>query len=286
ASSAPKPPPGRAPAAPKSSSRSSSRRSQARCPAASARREAVRWASFRPTGQKWCAAGPVRRARPASSRRPARPVHLPAPRPHRAGARPTPARAAGRVPGPSHRLPRSELGGRPSSGAGAPARHPPRENPDGIYCPWSPAHRRPPSPTVPGVPVHPLMPADPEAIGPYRLLARLGEGGMGRVYLGISRSGRLLAVKAVRSELAADPDFRTRFAREVDAARLVSGVFSAPLVDADTGAETPWMATGFVAGGSLREVVERTGPLPAEAAAVLAVGLAEALRAVHSAGLV
>ncbi|WP_420087655.1 WD40 repeat domain-containing serine/threonine protein kinase [Nocardiopsis composta] len=130
------------------------------------------------------------------------------------------------------------------------------------------------------------MPADPEAIGPYRLLARLGEGGMGRVYLGISRSGRLLAVKAVRSELAADPDFRTRFAREVDAARLVSGVFSAPLVDADTGAETPWMATGFVAGGSLREVVERTGPLPAEAAAVLAVGLAEALRAVHSAGLV
>src|SRR5690606_31378394 len=158
--------------------------------------------------------------------------------------------------------------------------------PDGIYCPWSPAHRRPPSPTVPGVPVHPLMPADPEAIGPYRLLARLGEGGMGRVYLGISRSGRLLAVKAVRSDLAADPDFRTRFAREVDAARLVSGVFSAPLVDADPRAETPWMATGFVAGGSLREVVERAGPLPAEAAAVLAVGLAEALRAVHSAGLV
>src|SRR5690606_22701849 len=143
-----------------------------------------------------------------------------------------------------------------------------------------------PSPTVPGVPVHPLMPADPEAIGPYRLLARLGEGGMGRVYLGISRSGRLLAVKAVRSDLAADPDFRTRFAREVDAARLVSGVFSAPLVDADPRAETPWMATGFVAGGSLREVVERAGPLPAEAAAVLAVGLAEALRAVHSAGLV
>ncbi|NYE50369.1 hypothetical protein HDA32_005489 [Spinactinospora alkalitolerans] len=138
----------------------------------------------------------------------------------------------------------------------------------------------------PEVRVQPLSNADPRRVGRYRVLARIGGGGMGRVYLGRSKSGRLLAIKVVHPGHAGDTDLRTRFVREVGAARGVGGVFGVPVVDADPDAETPWPATQFVPSVSLREAVERCGPLPARSLATLAPGLAEALRAVHRAGLV
>ncbi|NHI08882.1 serine-threonine protein kinase [Streptomyces sp. KO7888] len=132
-----------------------------------------------------------------------------------------------------------------------------------------------------------LIPDDPERIGSYRLLGRLGEGGMGRVYLARSDRGRTVAVKTVREELARMPDFRRRFAQEVKAAQRVGGEWTAPVLDADTEAATPWVATGYVAGPSLAEVVDRQyGPLPSPTLRVLAAGLARALRAIHGAGLV
>ncbi|WP_301127689.1 protein kinase domain-containing protein [Streptomyces cacaoi] len=128
---------------------------------------------------------------------------------------------------------------------------------------------------------------DPGWIGEYRLLAKLGEGGMGRVYLARSRRGRTVAVKVVQAELARDEGFRRRFAQEVGAARRVGEEWTAPVLDADTEAETPWVATGYVAGPSLAEVVgEQYGPLPEHSVRALAVGLCHALRAIHGAGLV
>ncbi|GAA2599005.1 protein kinase domain-containing protein [Streptomyces lienomycini] len=132
-----------------------------------------------------------------------------------------------------------------------------------------------------------LIPDDPERIGRYRLLGRLGEGGMGRVYLARSDRGRTVAVKTVREELARMPDFRRRFAQEVRAAQRVGGEWTAPVLDADTDAPTPWVATGYVAGPSLAEVVDRQyGPLPSPTLRVLAAGLTRALQAIHGAGLV
>ena len=131
-----------------------------------------------------------------------------------------------------------------------------------------------------------LQPGDPERIGPYRLLGRLGAGGMGQVFLGRSPGGRLVAVKVIRAELAADPEFRARFAREVAAARKVSGLFTAPVVDADVDGPVPWLATAYVAGPSLAEAVSEHGPLPAASVLALAAGLAEGLSAIHAAGLV
>ncbi|WP_240662363.1 serine/threonine-protein kinase [Streptomyces sp. WAC 06738] len=134
--------------------------------------------------------------------------------------------------------------------------------------------------------VEPLAPQDPRQIGAYRLLGRLGAGGMGRVYLGRTAGGRTVAVKLVKPELAAEEEFRARFRTEVRAAARVGGKWTAPVLDADTEAPVPWVATGYVAGPTLQEVVERYGPLPPESLFTLAYGLASALRDVHAAGLV
>jgi hypothetical protein len=134
--------------------------------------------------------------------------------------------------------------------------------------------------------MEPLFPNDPRSVGEFQLRARLGSGGMGRVYLGYSPAGRAVAVKVVRPGLAGDPEFSRRFTREVDAARAVSGMYTAPVVAAGPDDDPPWLATAFVPGPSLAELVERHGPLPEPAAWRLAAGLAEALRAVHACGLV
>ena len=131
-----------------------------------------------------------------------------------------------------------------------------------------------------------LQPGDPRRIGPYWLEGRLGSGGMGRVYLGRSPGGRHLAIKVIRAELAEDAEFRARFAREVAAARKVSGIYTAPVVDADPGGPVPWLATSYVAGPSLADAVADRGPLPPASVLRLAAGLAEGLDAVHSAGVV
>ncbi|WP_280687840.1 serine/threonine-protein kinase [Kitasatospora sp. GAS204B] len=127
---------------------------------------------------------------------------------------------------------------------------------------------------------------DPQAIGPYRLISRLGVGGMGRVYLARSAGGRTVAVKVVRPELAGDSEFRERFAREVAAARAVDGAYTAPVVDAEPDGALPWLATSYVLGPSLTDAVRDHGPLPEQSVRALGAGLAQALRAVHAAGLV
>ncbi|MER7674683.1 serine/threonine-protein kinase [Kitasatospora sp. NPDC096128] len=131
-----------------------------------------------------------------------------------------------------------------------------------------------------------LGPTDPRQVGPYTLMGRLGAGGMGAVYLGRSAGGRSVAVKVIRPELAEDGAFRARFRHEVAAAGRVSGAFTAPVVDADTEAATPWMATAFVVGVPLQRAVTTHGPLPEETVRTLAAGLAEALTEVHRAGLI
>jgi len=127
---------------------------------------------------------------------------------------------------------------------------------------------------------------DPRKVGPYWLLGRLGGGGMGQVFLGRSPGGRLVAVKVVRAELAEQAEFRHRFAREVAAAQKVSGLFTAPVVDADVDAPLPWLATAYVPGLSLAETVTGHGPLPATSVLALAAGLSEGLGAIHAAGIV
>jgi serine/threonine protein kinase len=131
-----------------------------------------------------------------------------------------------------------------------------------------------------------LAPGDPELIGPYRLRGRLGAGGMGRVYLGLSPGGRSVAVKVIRADLAQDTEFRARFRREVAVARTVSGLFTAPVIDADVDGPVPWLATAYVPGPSLADAVSQHGPLPAASVLALARGLAEALSAIHAAGVV
>ncbi|MFD3663548.1 protein kinase [Streptomyces sp. NPDC058659] len=132
-----------------------------------------------------------------------------------------------------------------------------------------------------------LTAEDPPHIGPYRLIARLGAGGMGRVYLARSEGGRTVAVKVVQTEFAQHAEFRSRFAREVTAAKQVGGGWTAAVLDADTDAETPWVATQYIPGPDLHAVVaEQHGPLPEHSVRVLANRLALALQAIHEAGLV
>jgi len=131
-----------------------------------------------------------------------------------------------------------------------------------------------------------LQPGDPQLIGPYRLRGRLGAGGMGRVYLGLSPGGRAAAVKVIRADLAQDPEFRARFRREITVARKVSGLFTAPVIDADLDGPVPWLATAYVPGPSLAEAVSEHGPLPPRSVLALAKGLAEGLNAIHAAGVV
>ncbi|RFU87767.1 serine/threonine protein kinase [Streptomyces triticagri] len=137
--------------------------------------------------------------------------------------------------------------------------------------------------------MQPLEAGEPTVIGPYRLLGRLGAGGMGRVYLGRSSGGRTVAVKVVHPHFALDEEFRERFRREVDAARRVGGAWTAPVLDADPEASVPWVATGYVAGPALSRAVGERGPLralPEHSVRVLGAGLGESLAAVHGLGLV
>lgn len=132
----------------------------------------------------------------------------------------------------------------------------------------------------------PLQAEDPAVIGSFRLTARLGEGGMGRVYLGESGSGRQVAVKVIRPEIAQDPGFRQRFRREVDLAMKAGGFWTAPVVDADPDAPSPWVASQYVPGPPLDEYITEHGPLDEPALRRLGAGLAEALTAFHRIGLV
>ncbi|WP_331727923.1 serine/threonine-protein kinase [Streptomyces sp. NBC_00158] len=132
----------------------------------------------------------------------------------------------------------------------------------------------------------PLRPGDPRAVGPYRLEGRLGEGGMGQVFLGASASGRRVAVKLIRPELAGTARFRERFAREAAAARQVGGFHTAQVVDAGPAAEPPWLATAFVPGPTLQRLVDAEGPLDPAAVLRLGAGIAEGLAAIHRCGLV
>ncbi|MFD5248246.1 serine/threonine-protein kinase [Amycolatopsis sp. NPDC058340] len=132
----------------------------------------------------------------------------------------------------------------------------------------------------------PLNTGEPTGVGRYRVFAALGEGGMGRVLLGTSSDGRLVAIKQVHPGFAHDPGFRERFRREVETSRLVSGAYTAPVMDADPNAPTPWLASVFVPGPALSEAVSAGGPLPPVAVRHLAAGLALALGDIHRAGLI
>jgi serine/threonine protein kinase len=134
--------------------------------------------------------------------------------------------------------------------------------------------------------MEPLSGDDPAEIGGYRLRARLGAGGMGRVYLASTPGGRRVAIKVVRPELGDDPDFRTRFRQEIAAAQRVRGLYTAELLSADPDATPPFLITAYVPGPSLQRAVADHGPMPAETVIRLVAGVAEALQAIHAAGVV
>jgi len=127
---------------------------------------------------------------------------------------------------------------------------------------------------------------DPRVIGEYRLRGQLGAGGMGRVYLGLSPAGRAVAIKVVHPDLASDAEFLRRFGQEVAAARAVSGIYTAPVVASGLNERPPWLATAFVPGPSLDQVVGENGPMPEQALWPLLAGLVEALQAIHACGVV
>jgi serine/threonine protein kinase/WD40 repeat protein len=141
-------------------------------------------------------------------------------------------------------------------------------------------------PPEPPARIGPLRPGDPRRVGGYRLTGLLGEGGMGQVFLGRSRAGRMVAVKLIRPEYARQPTFRERFAREVAAARMVGGFHAVQVVDADPRAERPWMVTAYIPAPSLQDRVDTAGPLGTARVAELAAHLAEGLAAIHACGLV
>lgn len=135
------------------------------------------------------------------------------------------------------------------------------------------------------MPVTPLRPSDPACAGPHRLLGRLGQGGMGTVYLGVSPDDRAVAVKVLRDGFP-DPDARRRFRHELDALRRVRGPHLVEVLDADVEADTPYLVTRFVPGTRLDDLVARDGPLPLDDLHRVARGLADALAALHGAGVV
>ncbi|MFB7447655.1 serine/threonine-protein kinase [Streptomyces sp. NPDC056194] len=141
---------------------------------------------------------------------------------------------------------------------------------------------------LPGAqPAHAALTADdPREIGGYHLQARLGAGGMGVVYLAHTPGGRPIALKVVREEFAGDPEFRLRFAQEVASAERIHGLFTAQVVASGVDAPTPWLATAYIPGPSLQQVVQRHGPLPVRTVLLLMAGVAEALQAIHRAGVV
>ena len=132
----------------------------------------------------------------------------------------------------------------------------------------------------------PLGQDDPRNVASYVLRARLGSGGMGRVYLSFTPGGRAIAIKVVRPDYAEDPEFRARFRREVIAAQRVQGIYTAPVIDADVDAPIPWLATAYVPGPSLHRAVAEHGPLPIDTVSRLMGGVAEGLASVHAAGLI
>ncbi|WP_307831648.1 serine/threonine-protein kinase [Nucisporomicrobium flavum] len=136
------------------------------------------------------------------------------------------------------------------------------------------------------MPTEPLRPGDPQTLGGYRLLGRLGQGGMGAVYLGQGPDRRLVAVKAIRPELADEPEFRARFRSEVNRARAVPSFCTAPVLDADPEHATPYLVVEYVDGPSLAEVVAQRGPLTGGDLHSVAIGVATALTAIHGAGVI
>ncbi|WP_330113808.1 serine/threonine-protein kinase [Streptomyces sp. MUM 178J] len=132
----------------------------------------------------------------------------------------------------------------------------------------------------------PLGEDDPQHVAGYRLAARLGAGGMGKVYLSYTLGGRPVAIKVIRPDFGQDAEFRRRFAQEVQAAQRVQGLYTAPVIDADPDAEQPWLATAYVPGPSLADAVNQHGKLPVETVLLLVAGIAEALHVIHGAGIV
>ena len=128
----------------------------------------------------------------------------------------------------------------------------------------------------------PLAPGDPPRLGRYQLIGLLGHGGMGRVYLGISPSGGQVAVKVMHPQFAGDTSFRERFRREAEVAMRVSGPFTAKVVDSGVDDRLPWLATEYVPGPTLAQLVTEHGPLPDASVRALAAGLAQALGDIHS----
>lgn len=144
-----------------------------------------------------------------------------------------------------------------------------------------------PTPSAVSLPVTAtdLTSTDPTRIGPYQPLKRLGAGGMGVVYAARTASGELVAVKLIHPEYAADEEFRARFTREVDLLRRVGGACAVPLLDADTGAERPWLVTPLVRGMTLSAYMRKHGALDEQLLIGLAAGVAEALAQIHEAGI-